>query len=113
MNVTLSPRSFLDQDLSGFETRHGLFAHVDLQRSFNVINDVVIQAIQSRLRLNDRNAWLQSSKEVGPIVSAVIECRKTRLHQTAQGDRNENLRVGTQCRSFKPVRGDADDRQSL
>ena len=85
-------RARLDRDLLDAELRHRLYAHVLLQRDFDVVHDRRVERVELAPRLFDRRARPEPPEQVQPVARAIVEPLPARDHQPTHRHRDEHER---------------------
>ena len=112
-HVALSPAAVFDGHLARTELRHGLVAQSLLERHLHRVDDGFEDQVQTRPRLFNRGAWLESAEQVHPVPPPVGVAVETRAEGLAHRDRDECHRPCAEHRPLKVARGNADDGERL
>src|SRR5262249_51566024 len=112
MHLALTTVAGVKLHLLRLETYQSLFAH-PLERSFHIINDVVIEPVHGGRCLIHCYAGFESCEKVCPVLRAVFKTVKARPCETHHRYGQEYLCCGSNGGALEIFRGDADDRHRL
>src|SRR5215510_8990242 len=112
MHLALTTVAGFKLHLLRLETYQSLFAH-PLERSFHIINDVVIEPVYGGRCLIYCYAGFESCEKVCPVLRAVFKTVKARPCETHHRYGYEYLCCGSNGGALESFRGNADDRHRL
>ncbi len=113
MHRALSASPVLEFHFLRLEALHRLGTHAGLKRRLHRRDDRAVDGVRGDLRLLDRNAGLEPSKQIDPVAPATLESREIRLHDGAHRHWHVHFRRDAECGAVEAVGRDADDGHRL